>query len=157
MLLSYKHLVKKMHNKSVMFARKKTRAGTVFHAAPTRPIHWRQLFRRDCENNKNHQSHIQYYFYSTLCICIFCIGTNCFSTDSIFLVGGIATTFSYQSKPIVWVILIGNLLICIIGFIITIATYLGLFALVIVKHLYGVRLYYFCAQYQHHVIYFLLN
>jgi len=29
------------YNKSVMFARKKPRAGTGLRAAPARPIHWR--------------------------------------------------------------------------------------------------------------------
>jgi hypothetical protein len=31
----------KMHNKSVMLARKKPRAGTGLRVAPARPIHWR--------------------------------------------------------------------------------------------------------------------
>lgn len=31
------------HNKSVMFARKNTRAGTGLRAAPARPIHWRYV------------------------------------------------------------------------------------------------------------------
>ena len=32
-----------MPNKSVMFARKKTRAGTCLRVAPARPIHWRYV------------------------------------------------------------------------------------------------------------------
>ncbi len=35
----------KTHNKSVMFARKNTRAGTGLRAAPARPIHWRYVPR----------------------------------------------------------------------------------------------------------------